>query len=537
MNFDALLTRADDETLQNLLGQSAVRLITLLDRSLATPTNLRKVLLRLHQREELLLSSQTRTVLFDLLRPDEADLLAQMLDIPAPGHDYSALKALRAARGSERERILFGFFELRPPPLEIPDPLPSTQPCVPEYALFAHQRQAARDVAEALSCAPRRVLLHMPTGSGKTRTAMNIIADHLRQREPALVIWLAYSEELCEQAASEFERAWQPLGNRALPIHRFWGEHSLSLDGVRDGLIVAGLSKLYQAGKNSLEFLATLGSRSSLIVIDEAHQAIAATYRHTLDALFVTASQNALLGLSATPGRTWSDIDTDRQLANYFAGRKVTLKIDGYENPVDYLTEAGYLARADFRPLLYQSGLELSPTDLARLQDSLDVPDAILRRLAEDEARNLAILLQLQGMVERHRRIITFAATVEHSQLLACALSSQGIHAHSVTGTTAVGERARLIADFKDTAPEPKILCNYGVLTTGFDAPQTSGTLIARPTKSLVLYSQMVGRAIRGPQAGGNVNAEIVTVVDNALPGFGAVAEAFNNWEDVWSKS
>lgn len=78
------------------------------------------------------------------------------------------------------------------------------------------------------------------------------------------------------------------------------------------------------------------------------------------------------------------------------------------------------------------------------------------------------------------------------------------------------------------------VLCNYGVLTTGFDAPATSAVLIARPTKSLVLYSQMVGRGIRGPLAGGNSDAEIVTVVDNNLPGFGSVASAFTNWEDVW---
>nr|WP_276751020.1 hypothetical protein [Chlorogloeopsis fritschii] len=60
---------------------------------------------------------------------------------------------------------------------------------------------------------------------------------------------------------------------------------------------------------------------------------------------------------------------------------------------------------------------------------------------------------------------------------------------------------------------------------------------IARPTKSLVLYSQMVGRAIRGLKAGGNATAEIVTVVDSQLPGFGSVASAFHNWEDVWRKT
>jgi hypothetical protein len=74
-----------------------------------------------------------------------------------------------------------------------------------------------------------------------------------------------------------------------------------------------------------------------------------------------------------------------------------------------------------------------------------------------------------------------------------------------------------------------------GVLTAGFDAPKTSAVAIARPTKSLVLYSQMVGRAIRGPKAGGTSNAEVVTVLDRHLPGFGGVVEAFTNWEDVWT--
>lgn len=113
-------------------------------------------------------------------------------------------------------------------------------------------------------------------------------------------------------------------------------------------------------------------------------------------------------------------------------------------------------------------------------------------------------------------------------------LRVKGFNADAITANTSPQERERLITRFKDDAPDTKILCNYGVLTTGFDAPRTSAALIARPTKSLVLYSQMVGRAIRGAKAGGNETAEIITVVDKELPGFGSVAEAFTNWEDVW---
>ena len=104
-----------------------------------------------------------------------------------------------------------------------------------------------------------------------------------------------------------------------------------------------------------------------------------------------------------------------------------------------------------------------------------------------------------------------------------------------MTGTTDVSNRTRAIQRFRRPDARKRVLINFGVLTTGFDAPAASAALIARPTKSLVLYSQMVGRVIRGPRAGGTERCEIVTVVDTTLPGFGDIAEAFMNWEDVWS--
>ena len=132
--------------------------------------------------------------------------------------------------------------------------------------------------------------------------------------------------------------------------------------------------------------------------------------------------------------------------------------------------------------------------------------------------------------------MIVFAATVAHADLLATVLRARGAEAYSVSATTPADARRERLDRFRsaDTA-RPVVLCNYGILTTGFDAPRTSAALIARPTASLVLYSQMVGRALRGPRAGGSAEAEIVTVVDRALPGFGSVAEAFTNWEDVWT--
>ena len=94
------------------------------------------------------------------------------------------------------------------------------------YALFDHQRAAADRVVHALGDAPRKVILHMPTGAGKTRTAMHIVAEHLRRSEPTVVCWLAQNAELLDQAADEFEKAWQFLGNRETNLVRFWGTES-----------------------------------------------------------------------------------------------------------------------------------------------------------------------------------------------------------------------------------------------------------------------------------------------------------------------
>lgn len=518
-----------------LLGEAPLKLVLALDPGLATPIRLRDAVLGLYSAEGLLSMDDKRAILFDLLPPTQANLLGTILGLKNHGNIYDNLRNVVIRHGSQRENALFEFFGLSVPIKETGEQIPAERNGGSQYALFQHQRRAARKVAQLLQRSPRRVVLHMPTGAGKTRTTMSVISEHLRENEPTLVIWLANTEELCEQAASEFERAWSYWGNRDVGIFRFWGDRQLDLSNVRDGLLVGGLSKMYNATKLELSFIVALANRATLIVIDEAHSAIAETYKLILDALVVMRRPNpGLLGLTATPGRTWADIHIDQQLSTFFARRKVTLEIDGYDNPVDYLVDQEYLARVQYRSLLYQGGMELTASDMRRIQSHFDIPDSILKRLAEDEMRNLAIVTSVEDLAKRNRRILLFAASVEHSNLLSTVLQMRGLDAASITGVTPSQRRTQIIDRFRENTDNIRILCNFGVLTTGFDAPLTSAALIARPTKSLVLYSQMVGRAIRGKRAGGNAEAEIVTVVDYGLPGFGSVAEAFNNWEDIW---
>lgn len=532
MIFDQFLTRADDETLQQILGSRVIKLLGILDRSLLTPSKLRTAMLNLYSRDELLLKKKSRVLLLDLLRPSEAEALARLLN--AKGEDvYAALKSTSIGTASKSEK-LFAFFELTVTPTEEAESQPEHKLIRASYPLFSHQNRAACKVIKNLYKEPHRVMLHMPTGAGKTRTAMHVIADHLKSKEETIVVWLAHNEELCEQAASEFEAAWSCLGNRDTSIYRFWGDNTPDLSNISDGIVVAGLPKIYSRAKQSIAFISKLGKKCSLVIMDEAHQAIAPTYQLILDALVLPFPRTALLGLSATPGRTWSDVSADEKLADFFSRRKVTLKISGYANPLDYLVEEKYLARVTYKPLFNQSGIKLSAEDLDVINEQLDLPQRILKALADDEKRNLRIIIEIEALTKRHNRIIVFALSVEHSNLLAATLQVRGIDAKSVTGSTPPSVRQNTINDYKSEQEGCKILCNFGVLTTGFDAPKTSAAVIARPTTSLVLYSQMIGRAIRGVKAGGNEEAEIVTVIDTDLPAFGNVAEAFTNWEDIW---
>jgi superfamily II DNA or RNA helicase len=436
----------------------------------------------------------------------------------------------------KNKTIFYDYFEITDDE-ERRTKLPNTEIVKAQYSLFSHQVKASIETIKLLHNKDKhRAILHMPTGSGKTRVAMHIIANYLREKSGTTVIWLAYSEELCEQAVEEFTKSWQCVGNRNTNVYRFWGNNNIEdIENIKDGFIVAGLPKLVSKAKKSIEFMQNLSKRTSLVVIDEAHQAVASTYSVVLD-LLAPQHKNTihLLGLTATPGRTWLNIAEDEKLSNFFFRQKYSLSIDGFDSPVDYLVKQDYLAESKFESLYYNFGADLTKADIKKIQNNIDIPKDILEKIAEDTKRNMLIIQKIIELSKEAKRIIVFASTVEHSKLLSSVLRYKGVNAKSVTGDTPWQDRSNIIDEFKKDEIETMIICNYAVLTTGFDAPKTSVAVIARPTKSLVLYSQMVGRAIRGVKAGGNKEARIITVVDKNLGGFGDVAKAFDNWNDVW---
>ena len=536
MRIESVLIRLGEDELAGFISKPALDMLAEINAELLHLEKIRDMIQTKVEPETMLRSKSMRSILFEALRPEEARDLADRLGLSRPGKPYVALCKAQIRRNSDAERTLFGFFEAH-----IPEPEPATRTVdteiiEPDMGLFPHQLGAEKKIKIDLEGPGHRTMLHMPTGSGKTRTAMRIVASYLFEKRSSLVVWLSYSEELCEQAADEFRRMWKAAGDRDVKIVHFYGRSKpdvISMTKKHDGIfMIAGLKKMYEAARRETVFLSALADRASLVVMDEAHQAVAPTYRFVLQTLVEKNMEGTrLLGLSATPGRTWNDVDTDRHLSKFFNNKKVPIDTPG--SPVNFLIDNGYIAKPELRKIPHDG--TLTDAERKRIAMALDIPEDILKKLAREKLRNLAIIEAVKRLVaEGHKRIILFAATIDHARDISLVLGAGGLHSNYVTKDTQTTARRRIIDDYRDQDNTHKILCNYGILTMGFDAPKTSAVVIARPTKSLVLYSQMVGRCIRGPKAKGNDKCTVVTVADTGRYGFDSVTDAFSNWDDVW---
>ena len=519
--------RLDDQQASLLLPSGALELLRLVDPERLRGSERAKTLGQILSLELAVDDPSRRAILLDSLPTRKVRELEKRTR-------FRISEIKEEELGRSLRRTVLGFFGSATAAVRTEESPARIKTVEPKRGLFAHQKRAAAAVERFLYFEDNRVLLHLPTGVGKTRTAMSVVASHLRSRNSGLVLWLAATQELLEQAAAEFESTWEFLGDRPVTCLRYWSQFDGAPEDIKDGIIVAGLRKIHAFGKQRKR-LWKLGDRTTMVVFDEAHQAIARTYKDIVETIVTRKPRTPFLGLSATPGRTWGDPQKDAAVANLFYGNKVMIECEG-RNPIEWLTREGYLAKVEFSLLNVQPGLQLSSSDLAQLSVALDIPATLSNRLCEDVQRNLRIVQRLLELVENHARILVFAGSVSSALLLAGVCRGVGLRADAVTSNTGVLERQRIVERFKRNGGPHRVLINYGVLTTGFDAPAASAALIARPTKSLVLYNQMVGRVIRGPKAGGSRECQVITVVDTSLPGFRDIAEAFLNWEDIWTK-
>lgn len=332
------------------------------------------------------------------------------------------------------------------------------------HALRPYQTAAVEGLRAHVRNSRRRVLLVSPTGSGKTVIMAEII--HGAVSRGGSVVFLAHRKELIDQTSAR-----------------------LDLVGVDHGVVQGKHPREQPWARVQVASVQTLARRldrlpdATLLIIDEAHHARAATYSHIVDRY----PGIVVLGATATPWRL-----DNRGLGELFEELVVAAR------PRE-LVQQGHLVP--------YTGFAYDMPDLERVH----------RQGADYKGDELALVMggaKLAGNVVaqwlahcRGRRTVVFAVNVAHSMALVSRFKAAGVVAEHVDGTTPTPEREGVLSRL--ATGETPVVCNVNVLTEGFDCPAIEVCVLARPTLSVGLYLQMVGRGMRPSPATGKSQLRI----------------------------
>ena len=292
-----------------------------------------------------------------------------------------------------------------------------------------------------------------PTGSGKTV----IISEVIRQAENKFVLVLAHRRELIHQMRNK-----------------------LAEFGITAGVILAG-EPMNQMARAQVASVQTLWSRcmigntnlppADIVVIDEAHHVRARTYRRIIESY----PDAKIIGLTATPCRR-----DGRGLGGTFKTMVETPQVEA-------LIDLGHLVKTRvFAP---------STPDLRGVHTRQG--DYVESELAEriDRPELVGDIVSHWHRLAERRKTVVFATSVSHSIHLKDEFVKSGVKAEHIDGSTPKAERDEILRHLSEGDLE--LVSNCMVLTEGWDQPDVSCIVLARPTKSMGLYRQMVGRGLR----------------------------------------
>lgn len=308
----------------------------------------------------------------------------------------------------------------------------------------------------------RRVLMQLPTGGGKTLIASEILKQTSDRGYSS--IFLADRRKLIDQTSEK--------------LSSYGVDHGVIMAGRvldrRAPVQVASIQTLYsRAIKRSMMELPEV----QLVILDEAHKSLGGQYNQLI---FEHYPDAFVVGLTATPvrsdGRGLGEMYDDLVLGP----------------SVDSLVEDGFLV-----PMRYYAP---SRPDMEYLESIFDARkgDYNEKKLGAYMEQNKPLI---GDVVEHYKRLasdrqaVVFAASVRHSMYLAEAFNKAGIPAEHIDGTTFHIERQRIYDDVH--SGRTRVLTNCAVLIEGWDEPQISCCILARPTKSVSTYLQMAGRVLR----------------------------------------
>ncbi|WP_242968568.1 DEAD/DEAH box helicase [Sulfobacillus sp. hq2] len=337
--------------------------------------------------------------------------------------------------------------------------------------LRPYQEAAIAASRQSLTQGITRQIWSLATGTGKTFTGTTYA-----QQRGLPTLWLVHRDELVRQAAESFSKGWPEASV---------GIVKAAEDDYEAPVVVASVQSL-----SAKRLTRWTPDRFGTVIVDECHHAPAISYRKILDYLH----PQLLLGLTATPYR--SDKASlgevfDKIVHSYGIQEGIR---DGYLVDIRAFRVEG---KADLDEV-HTSGGDFNQTELSR---ALNTPPR--NRLIVDAYQQHAA----------GTRAIGFTAGVQHAYNLATMFRDAGIPAEAIDGSMPLDDRRAVLARLK--TGETLVVLNDSVLSEGFDEPAVRTVILARPTKSLALFTQMVGRGTRPSPETGKTHMVLLDIVDS----------------------
>jgi superfamily II DNA or RNA helicase len=354
-----------------------------------------------------------------------------------------------------------------------------------QLPLREYQEAALSAVRASWARGVQRPAVVAPTGAGKTVMFSHLIKDELTALPDMRAIVLVHRDELADQAIDKIRQV-------APDLHV--GKVKADENEIMANVVVASVQTLARPHRLQ-QLMLTEGARNGgpfgLVIVDEAHHAVAPTWRRVLEEL-------GAFGWSDAAG---DEIPQGGAFGPNVVGFSATLaRGDGvglgsvwqevaYAISLTRLIRRGHLA--DVRGVR----VTVDDLDLAGVRRSGGDYQAGALGTALEESSAAIVITEAYTEHAKDRPGVVFTPTVATAEAVADRLNDNGITAAMVTGTTPRDDRRRIYDEFRTGLTQ--VLVNCMVLTEGFDAPWASCAVIARPTQSAPLYTQMVGRVLR----------------------------------------
>jgi superfamily II DNA or RNA helicase len=391
-------------------------------------------------------------------------------------------------------------------------PINGNNPCT----LYEHQIEALKSM-NAINKKPTfRTLLVLPTGGGKTLTAVYWLLQNAVDKGKK-ILWIAHRHLLLEQAADTFiNNAYTNImiNHTSFRCRIISGMHDIPIHIKNDDNILI-VSK--DSINRSLERLDKwLKNEDVFLVIDEAHHAVAKTYRKTIQYVEKHAKSMKLLGLTATPFRT---SEKEKGALSQIFTDDIVYKID-----LKTLIDRRILAYPYFDEINtdVELGDMIGLKSIQEIENFDSLPKNVQDFLQENKKRNACIVEHYVKNKDKYGKTIVFAINRTNAIALNKLFRDKGIHSDFIVSdvrdaalgiTISNKENEEKIKQYRDGKLD--LLINVNILTEGTDLPETQTVFLTRPTISRVLMTQMVGRALRGEKAGGTTDAYIVPFIDD----------------------